>query len=694
MDATVKSNFLSIIFVRYNGGVLPLRVFRARTVRLAWNGRKRLAVSVCLALWLAGPGLAGTIDHDDIGLATNAPLAVMQKVGCLRWFYTHASVGGNMITGMNELRLTDTNRYRLAIYNYNGINSDTDYHGGVPTAGSAGGSDYRAASVASTTNGWIYECQRGNPAWANKIVCFSNSVVTSGWHAPKVNVVMDKFCWIDPDANPTNYCETMAALEARCPDTLFVYVTMPLTTETAGSDNDRRNAFNRWVRAYCQTNTKWLLDVADLEAWGTNGLEQTYVSGSVTNQRMAAEYAVGAGGGDYHLNSRGRRPVALGWYALATALFQNDGDADGLSDGDELLAGTRHRDGASRFAISGMRATGGAGRVIEWASISNKFYTVAFSSNLVTDILWTNAIRNIPATPPVNSYTAAVESAGMLFYRLQLQPWGSTESTGPLQVYVAGESVEQWNRFVAAPFDALGNVTSPADNGVNEYGWMVPFADRLKLRKSSLSIEWVGAGVWQGYNGATYSGTYPGATVPSSSAVAGTTIPDWLTYHRDELSNKTYAFDMAIITRGGNDVQYPALSTESAYKTNLRNLIVLVSGGSSSRARPLVIVTGHMPDSGASQSAELQMFVTWTQAVVAEFAADPQRTVRFVDCYTPFLNNTPTTAFPTPAWTLGNGAPDLSKIHRDGWHPKRLASIYAGEVVADGITLSDLQNIQ
>lgn len=67
--------------------------------------------------------------------------------------------------------------------------------------------------------------------------------------------------------------------------------------------------------------------------------------------------------------------------------------------------------------------------------------------------------------------------------------------------------------------------------------------------------------------------------------------------------------------------------------------------------------------------------------------------------WTPFYENIPTTAFPTPNWWItdsGVHRPDLVKIHREeniesAQHPRRLASIFAGEQVADQIDITQLK---
>lgn len=375
--------------------------------------RNRLGWLIGLALLSACMVRADTvIDHAALAAASNPPAAISAKVGQLRWFFAHASVGGNLVTGLNGLHEEDAVRFPLHIYGYDGNNGDGDYHGAVGTAGSEGGADYRAAAEpASTSNGAVYECMRGNPGWANKLTCFSNSVVRSGWRFPKVNVVMDKFCWIDPYADPAEYCATMSGLEAQYPQTLFVYLTMPLTTETAGSENDLRNAFNRHVREHCATEGKWLLDLADIEAWTEAGVEQTYVSGGQTNQLLTADYATGPEWDDYHLNAAGRRRGALGWHALAQALFRTDRDGDGASDGDELIAGTAPADGGDRLRLVFDPATSATQQVVRWTGASNRWYAIQESPTLVTGAVWSNRATNLPASGTLNVHTLALPEA-------------------------------------------------------------------------------------------------------------------------------------------------------------------------------------------------------------------------------------------------------------------------------------------
>jgi hypothetical protein len=373
-------------------------------------------VAVACLSGLAGlPARGATINHANFSDCTNTALSVMSKVGQLRWFFTHASVGGNIITGMNVLHESDTNRYRLTIYNYDGNNNDDSYHGGVATADS--GPNYRAsASPALTANGIVYECNRGNPDWDNKLVCFSNSVIVSGWRFPKINVAMDKFCWIDPDADSTNYCTLISQLEIRYPETLFIYLTMPLSGDDSGH-NDKRNSFNRYVRSFCSSNNRHLLDVADLEAWNLAGVQQTYLSGGVTNQKMSFDYSMDTGG-DWHLNVTGRRRMALAWYSLAAALFAGDRDSDGSSDGDELLAGTEPANANSMLEVHiapQAFADSGSDMVLTWAASTSRYYSVQRAVELAGSPAWSNRLAD---SLGASAFTDAVGAAPQQFYRL------------------------------------------------------------------------------------------------------------------------------------------------------------------------------------------------------------------------------------------------------------------------------------
>jgi hypothetical protein len=273
-----------------------------------------------------------------------------------------------------------------------------------------------------------------------------------------------------------------------------------------------------------------------------------------------------------------------------------------------------------------------------------------------------------------------------------------------IRVYVSGESIERRNRFVEPPFTPSGalNERGGGDlrNDDEEYGWMVPMADRLGLRDPGLRLEFVGADTWLDAEDAPYSGTYPSTTPGRTSAISGTDIPSWLEQREQELLDRDHCYDVAFAARGGNDFWN---EDDEGYKDLLKHLVRRLAAGSPCQPRPIIYVTGHLPDDQrggypdppdqAYVRQQVRRFVERTRQAVAELQAEqPSLRVRFIDMYTPFLVSQPTTAFPREAWSL-NGVPDYIKIGRvgDPLHPRRLASIYAGEIVADGLDLAELR---
>src|SRR5439155_12037359 len=110
-----------------------------------------------------------------------------------------------------------------------------------------------------------------------------------------------------------------------------------------------------------------------------------------------------------------------------------------------------------------------------------------------------------------------------------------------VRVYVAGESIERRNHWVEAPFTPSGalNERGGGDlrNDDNEYGWMVPFADRLAVRRAGLRVEWVGGDTWLDAEDNPYTGKYPPGGPGRTSAVSGTSIDSWLIQRRAELDD-------------------------------------------------------------------------------------------------------------------------------------------------------------
>lgn len=254
---------------------------------------KRLALALLLTILASSTAWALTIDYSYVSTHDFNSLnqAAYDAIGQQTWMFTHASVGGNMLGGMDTLHSGDSNKYQLT----------------TPTASSGA-----APPTGGLTPGSIYDVNRGNPGWANKYTIFE-TMVKAGW-GNSADFVMDKLCYIDQAADVSVYLAMMNELEGQYSAT-FVYTTMPLTTGSSSS-NDLRNRYNEAVRTYAEANGKLLFDIADLEAHDEFGNEQTYLAGDGSVYQTLWSGWTDDGG---HLNGDGRIMIAEAWYAVAAS---------------------------------------------------------------------------------------------------------------------------------------------------------------------------------------------------------------------------------------------------------------------------------------------------------------------------------------------------------------------------------------
>ena len=118
-----------------------------------------------------------------------------------------------------------------------------------------------------------------------------------------------------------------------------------------------------------------------------------------------------AAAGDPNLNGKNN----LWEYQNGYDPMDPDSDGDGAPNTDETAAGTDPLNPESVFEVSvcGVRVSG---NVVQWYSVTNKYYRIERSTNLPA---FSQLRTNILATPPLNSHTDTTASgSGPWLYRI------------------------------------------------------------------------------------------------------------------------------------------------------------------------------------------------------------------------------------------------------------------------------------
>jgi len=117
---------------------------------------------------------------------------------------------------------------------------------------------------------------------------------------------------------------------------------------------------------------------------------------------------------------------AVRYFGAVTACVAGaDSDGDGLDNWREYISGTDPRTNISYLGMNAVIPAGAAdaaaGFRIQWSSATNRVYTLARSTNLISGF-FVNVATNLFATPTLNVYTDAVPGAGPFYYRVRAVP--------------------------------------------------------------------------------------------------------------------------------------------------------------------------------------------------------------------------------------------------------------------------------
>lgn len=234
--------------------------------------------------------------ESDLG-ASSVDSATFSRISSKLVFFAHHSVGDNILDGVSDLMV---------------------------------GLSYKPLQVIESTNveknGVIYHSRVGkNGDPISKIEGFSTLVRNSVGN--KADVAFFKFCYVDfspeTDAEAVfmKYRETIDSLQDSYPNTRFIHVTVPLTTQEYGlktflkgilgrinweiESNLVRERFNRMIREE-YAGQGLVFDLASVESTLPDGKRLQFQHNGEMYYALAPEYTIDGG----HLNSLGRRRVA------------------------------------------------------------------------------------------------------------------------------------------------------------------------------------------------------------------------------------------------------------------------------------------------------------------------------------------------------------------------------------------------
>jgi hypothetical protein len=153
------------------------------------------------------------------------------------------------------------------------------------------------------------------------------------------DIAFFKFCFVDVTAETdiqkifNYYREVMNYLKEKYPKTIFVHVTVPLTTVQSGpkafikkiigkpidgyADNIRRNQFNGMLRKEYEGKAP-IFDIARIESTFPNRKSLTFINDGKAFYTLIPEYTHDGG----HLNETGRKIVAQSLLVLLAQLIE------------------------------------------------------------------------------------------------------------------------------------------------------------------------------------------------------------------------------------------------------------------------------------------------------------------------------------------------------------------------------------
>ncbi len=237
----------------------------------------------------------------------DVPAANWEKLAQKKIYFGHQSVGYNIFQGINDL-MKENPKIKLNIVK---TSDESDFRGGIFAHSGVG--------------------KNGFPK--SKIDSFAQFVEKG--IGKNADIAFFKFCYVDIRTDTevkdvfSHYKKTMLELEKSYPDTQFVHVTVPLTTELTAfqvfskkvkiiigkftgkpawflpKGNQQRNMFNEMLIQEYDGKAP-IFDLAKFESTYHNGTRCSFKNDGKTYYCMVPEYTEDGG----HLNETSRKKIA------------------------------------------------------------------------------------------------------------------------------------------------------------------------------------------------------------------------------------------------------------------------------------------------------------------------------------------------------------------------------------------------
>jgi len=265
---------------------------------------RKVLLSIFLAILVTGCDNSQTQDGKSVDMNNPNPITdktrqALLKIQDSRIFFGHQSVGANILTGLQSI--SKKNGIEL---NIKKVGTENIFKQNVFAHSKIG--------------------KNKEPKY--KIDDFSRQLIELDEIIP--DVAFMKFCYIDFTSN-TNveevfnyYHEMIKKLKKERPNTVFIHLTVPLTSKSYSiksivkqligrpswnddAANVKRGEFNNLlIKTF---SNEYIFDIARIESTRLDGSRESFVKNNKTFYRMVPDYTTDGG----HLNSLGQQLVAI-----------------------------------------------------------------------------------------------------------------------------------------------------------------------------------------------------------------------------------------------------------------------------------------------------------------------------------------------------------------------------------------------